>query len=98
MGKGGFNLQTLVIYDTTGFILSQMQGSSLREPVGIPFLWVTIPDGKRLKSIDITVTPNVPVYENIPETEIQVLRSDNTDVSEIMLDLGIRIAILEGGT
>lgn len=31
-------MQTSVIYDNTGFILSQVQGSNLREPVGVPFL------------------------------------------------------------
>lgn len=63
-----------------------------------------IPEGKQLVRIDVSVTPNEPVYEDIPKTEIQALqeglstaRQDNTDVSEIVLDIGMRLQMLEGG-
>ena len=60
-------MQTLVIYDNTGFIISQMQGNNLREPVGVPFLILNeTPAGKYLTRIDVTKTPNVPVYEDVP--------------------------------
>ena len=59
--------QTLVIYDSTGFILSQAQGSILREPVGVPFLMLNdAPNGKYLTRIDVSKTPHVPVYEDVP--------------------------------
>jgi hypothetical protein len=76
----------------------------LREPVGIPFLWVDVPEGKELERIDVTVTPNEPVYMDKPKTDLEelqaglnVARQDNTDVSEIVLDFGIRLEMLEGG-
>jgi len=62
----------LVIYDITGKIFSQTgeaEGDILPHeyPVGIPYM--EIPFGtmaiKRVKSIDITVTPHQPVYEDI---------------------------------
>ena len=60
-------MQTLVIYDNTGFIISQLQGSNLREPVGVPFLILdTAPAGKYLTRIDVSKTPHVPVYEDMP--------------------------------
>lgn len=58
-------MQTLVIYDKSGFMVSQMQGSDLREPVGIPFIILEIPQGKRLVRIDVTKTPHIPVYEDM---------------------------------
>lgn len=66
-------MNTLIIYDSTGYIISQMSGD-VREPVGISFLWVEIPEDKRLISIDTTVTPNVAVFEDIPKTEIEILK------------------------
>ncbi len=58
-------MQTLIIYDTTGVIIDQRMGTDLREPVGVPFLWVEIPTGKVLDLIDISVTPHVPVFKDI---------------------------------
>ena len=75
-------MSTLVIYDSTGYILSATDGSA-REPVGIPFIWVEIPIGKRLKItddklalIDVSVTPNVAILEDIPLTEMEIMQAD----------------------
>lgn len=60
-------MQTLVIYDNSGFILSQAQGSNLREPVGVPFLILNdAPTGKYLTRIDVSKTPHTPIYEDMP--------------------------------
>ena len=60
-------MSNLVIYDNTGFIISQMQGSSLWEPVGVPFLILNeTPAGKYLTRIDVSKTPHVPIYEDMP--------------------------------
>ncbi len=67
-------MKTLVIYDGTGFIISQMQGSDLREPIGIPFLLIEIPQGKLLKSIDVSETEHKPIYEDLPKPETQKLQ------------------------
>lgn len=66
-------MNTLIIYDNTGYIIFQGQGA-LREPVGIPFMWVEIPQGKHIESIDVSVTPNVPVFSDLPKTEVQLLK------------------------
>lgn len=78
-------MQTLIIYDNEGFIISQMQGSSLREPVGIPHLWVEIPQGKSLASIDVLVMPNVPIFEELPKTETQLLQ-EKLDLMQAAID------------
>lgn len=58
-------MQTLVIYDSTGFLISQTIGSSGREPVGIPFMRVDIPQNKALIRIDVSKNPHVPVFEDV---------------------------------
>lgn len=77
--------RALIIYDDTGFILSNMSGSA-REPEGIPFMWVDIPQGKRLVSIDTSKTPHVPVFEDILPTEFEVL-SEKVDTTTETIDL-----------
>ncbi len=67
-------MRTLVIFDEAGFIVNQMRGSDLREPVGIPFLWIEIPEGKYLKSIDVSGTEHKPVYVDLPKSETQKLQ------------------------
>lgn len=68
-------MNTLIIYDNTGYIIDIRSGSPLpREPQGIPFLWVTIPDKKRIVSVNISATPNIPIYEDIPLTEIEEIK------------------------
>ncbi len=84
--------KTLVIYDNSGFIISQMQGSELREPTGVPFLWVEIPAGKQLTTIDVTVPPHVPVFEDVPnpnaslEQMVQQLQNQLVDVQATSLN------------
>jgi hypothetical protein len=58
---------TIAIYDTTGSVISCVTGSA-REPIGVPFQWITIPTGKYLVSMDVTVTPNVPIFGEAPKS------------------------------
>lgn len=77
-------MNTLVIYDNTGYIISQMSGS-VREPQGgVQFMWVTIPEGKRLVSINTGVTPNVPVFEVIPPTDEERLVAVENAITTLM--------------
>ena len=76
-------MNTLIIYDSTGYIITEMSGA-VREPVGVPFLWVEIPIGKRLKitngiGVDVSVTPNVAILEDIPKTETEKLKDQLMD-------------------
>lgn len=82
-------MNTLIIYDSTGYIISQMSGS-VREPVGIPFLWVEIPQGKRIVSIDVSGETHTPVFEDLPKSEVQLLQ-------EQVNDLNVAMAALMGG-
>ncbi|HCA69504.1 MAG TPA: hypothetical protein DEP17_03545 [Lachnospiraceae bacterium] len=74
-------MQTLIIYDSEGYIISQMSGD-VREPVGIPFMWVEVPEGKRIVSINPET--NEPIFEDLPVPEIQQLR-DQVDASNVAM-------------
>lgn len=88
-------MNTLVIYDSTGYILSQMSGS-IREPEGIPFMWLEIPQGKRLISIDTSKNPHKPIFEDIAPTEIEVLQNQVEDLqSELLAQQDTNIMLLE---
>ncbi|QNU67274.1 hypothetical protein EHE19_001640 [Ruminiclostridium herbifermentans] len=78
---------TRIIYDTNGTILSQQQGSNLYSPVGIPYLDIEIPIGKHAVSIDVSVTPNVAVLEDLPKSELQALKEENTEIKLALAEL-----------
>ena len=85
-------MKALIIYDNEGYILSQRSGQpSPRVPVGVPYLLVEIPEGKQIKKfvnnevvpqVDVTKTPHEVILEDIPPTEIDVLRSEITELKQ----------------
>lgn len=86
-------MKTLIIYDNLGYILSQSQGEPLpREPIGVPFIWVEIPDGKRTRGIgsvgvDITITPHKVILEDIPPTETEILQKKVAEQELAIIEL-----------
>ncbi|WP_160688304.1 hypothetical protein [Clostridium sp. C2-6-12] len=64
--------KNLVIYDNTGRIFMQMAGSYPVPQGGIQFIEAGVPEGKILSKMDTTVTPNIPIFEDIPKTELQI--------------------------
>lgn len=86
-------MRTLVIHDNSGYIISTGAGEPVpREPIGIPFLWVDVPEGKRLKSVgeigvDVSVSPHQAILEDIPPNEIDILKEENVKIKESMAEL-----------
>ncbi len=86
-------MKTLIIYDNEGYIISTRQGQpSPRVPVGIPYLEVEIPEGKRIKitdgiGVDVTVTPHEVILEDIPPTEIELLKEQQQELSDTIAAL-----------
>jgi hypothetical protein len=68
-------MSQLVIYDSTGFIISRMSGD-VREPIGIPFMYVDIPEGKSLVKIDTSAEEHQPVFADLPKPEIEELKEE----------------------
>jgi len=89
---------TLIIHDNEGYILSTKQGEPTpREPVGVPFLWVDIPEGKRLKTtdgigVDTSVTPHVAILEDVPPTEVDVLKQQVTELQDALVEIADMVA------
>lgn len=80
--------KTQIIYDEIGYILSIQQGyPAPREPIGVNFLWVEIPQGKQIKTtdsigVDVTKTPHEVILEDVPPSEIDLLRTENKKLSD----------------
>jgi hypothetical protein len=80
-------MKTLIIYDNTGYIYLQLKSTENRIPQGgIQFLETEIPEGKTLKSIDTSVTPNTPIYEDIPIPEIQVVQQQLQEAQNLIIE------------
>ncbi|MBN1079326.1 hypothetical protein [Clostridium botulinum] len=67
-------MKTLIIYDNTGFIILQQSGPYRVPEGGVQYLVIEIPENKRLKSIDTSVIPHKAILENIPKSEIELLK------------------------
>lgn len=83
-------MKTLIIYDETGYPLTVASGTELREPIGIPFLLVEVPEGKKVVGVNTSVTPHQVILEDIPPSEIDVLRNDLNDA---VMELSMLIAM-----
>jgi len=90
-------MKTLILYDNTGYIYLQMTSSTYRAPQGgINYLEVEIPEGKLITGVDLTVTPNVAVFEDIPQTDIEIadakiatLELENADINYALMAGGL---------
>ncbi|WP_019241525.1 MULTISPECIES: hypothetical protein [Bacillus] len=92
--------KTLIVHDNAGFILSVRSGEPApKEPIGVPFLWADIPEGKQLKitdgiGVDVSVTPHQAILEVIPPSEIEQLR---LDIAQSNIELFEMMAAMNGG-
>lgn len=89
-------MKTLIIYDNEGHIISTRQGQpSPRVPVGVPYLEVDIPEGKRIKidengiGVDVTKIPHEVILEDIPPTEVDILKNQVADLTYQLMIKGV---------
>ena len=78
-------MKTLVIYDNKGYIYLKITGSYSVPEGGLNYLEIEIPEGKILKSIDTSVTPNASVYEDIPVSEIDNMKQQISDLQNYII-------------
>ena len=79
-------IKTLVIYDTQGYVIQQISGD-YRIPVGIPYLEVDVPEGKQVSienGINVTVNPHQPIFEDIPNYEIESIKEQLNAIQETL--------------
>jgi len=75
-----------VIYDTTGYIIPYTSFDPIpKVPEGIPSMWVDVPIGKQLVSIDISVIPNVAILEDIPTLDLLKIKTKDLEVANTEL-------------
>lgn len=84
-------MKTLIIYDSQGYIISNITGS-YRVPTGVPFIEVAIPEGKQIKytdgiGVDVSVTPHQVILEDIPPSEMELLKTENQQIKQSMAEL-----------
>lgn len=82
-------MKTLIIYDNQGYIITSITGS-YRVPTGIPYLEVEIPVGKQVKSaigVDVSVTPHEVILEDVPPSEMELLKTENQQIKQSMAEL-----------
>ncbi len=80
-------MNTLIIYDNEGYIIQQMCGV-VREPQGgVQFMWTTIPEGKRVISIDTTKTPHIAILEDVPKSEVDLLKEQINTMQKALDDI-----------
>lgn len=78
-------MKTMIIYDNTGYIYLQLTSDNYRVPQeGIQYLEVEIPSNKRIIGVDVSVTPNIPIYENTPIPETQVLKQQLQETQDLL--------------
>lgn len=89
-------MNTLVIYDNEGYLISSISGDYLRLPVGVPYILTEIPEGKRIKivdgiCVDFSGEEASLMLEDIPKTEIEELRDYIDELEIAMIDLASMI-------
>jgi len=67
-------MKTIIIYDNSGKIYITQSGNYEIPQGGIQYIETEVPNGKCVKSVEVSVTPNVPVLEDIPKSEIEILK------------------------
>lgn len=63
-------MEMIVIYDEVGHIY-YCAGGDITEPQGLPFIKVTVPDGKILVSVDVSGDEPTPVFQDSPKSEYE---------------------------
>ncbi len=71
-------MDTLFTFGWSGDILTSISGAHFEEPAGS--LIVRVPDGKRVKKFDLKGGHPQPIFEDVPKTEIETLKEQNTQM------------------
>lgn len=70
----------MVIYDNNGTVY--FAGEGYPEPDGLQYMTVDVPEGKCFKGVDVSVTPHQPILEDIPKSEVEILKEELISIKE----------------
>jgi hypothetical protein len=79
-------MKTLIIYDNTGYIYFQMSGNYKVPQGGMQFIEIEIPNEKILKSIDVSIVPHKPIYEDTPIPEMQIVKQQLDEAQTLLTE------------
>lgn len=82
----------LATFSVGGNIITLTTGSNIEEPFGS--LIVQVPEGKKLKKFDTMGGRPQPIFEDIPKTEIEELRSQNTQLQTYIENMSQVVDVL----
>lgn len=80
-------MKSLLFYDNTGKIFFKMDGVYSLPQGGLQCIEEEIPTGKRPISIDVSSTPHKINYEDIPKTELELLKEQVETLTEANAEL-----------
>lgn len=80
---------TLVIYDNDGKVISQITGGYIIPNGGVQYLEIEIPQGKRITGVDMTATPNVPIFEDVPPATVDTLQQRMAELEYNLMMNGV---------
>lgn len=78
---------SLIIYDNEGKVYLQMDDNYVIPQGGIQYLEAEIPQDKYLSGVDVSITPHVPIFQDYPPSEIDVLKQQVNDLNIAMANL-----------
>lgn len=67
--------KALVVYDNTGFIYNITYGTDKTELPILSSMFVDVPDGRNINSIDVSTETPTPVYDELPLTEMADIKN-----------------------
>lgn len=80
-------MKTLIIYDNEGIVFNQISGDFKKPSGGIQYLEFELQEGKQVVSVDVSVTPHQVILEDIPPSEIDVLKKRTEDLEILLTDI-----------
>lgn len=84
-------MRTLIVYDANGYVFYTASGD-VKEPVGVPFMWVDVTPGKYVSNVDVTSDPHEAELVDLPKSEVDKLNDRLTVLQSALDDV-----ILHGG-
>lgn len=80
-------MKSLLFYDNTGKIFFKMDGVYSLPQGGLQCIEEEIQTGKRPISIDVSLTPHKPVLEDMPKTDIELLKEQVETLTQANAEL-----------
>ncbi|NOW07868.1 hypothetical protein [Clostridium beijerinckii] len=82
-------MKTLIVYDTEGNIIFAQSNANESCEIIIE----DIPDGKQIKKVDTSISPNRPIFEDIPKSELELLKEQVNNLAQANAELTSIVAM-----